>query len=141
MTAALQSSWKTISVALKSVDDDDDDDDDDDEALASIIIGPRDSVNCVCLKTASSSGSPTLMFCLRTPRVPCYTIFSAHLNSAVFERFYSRIDTVSVTETLKIICVALQELTVTCNVSGVNRLVNNYPVTKLDRYNKYQTKQ
>jgi len=30
VTAALQSSWKTISAALTFVDDDDDDDDDDD---------------------------------------------------------------------------------------------------------------
>jgi len=33
VTAALQSSWKTISAALTFVDVDDDDDDDDDERL------------------------------------------------------------------------------------------------------------
>ena len=37
------------------------------------------------------------------------------------------------------VCVALQELTVTCDVSGDNWL--NYLVTMMDRYNKYQTKQ
>ena len=40
--------------------------------------------------------------------------------SAVFQIFISRIDTVSGTEGLKMVCVALQELTVTCNVSGDN---------------------
>ena len=36
------------------------------------------------------------------------------------QRFISRIDIVSGTEGLKMVCVALRELTVTCNVSGDN---------------------
>ena len=40
--------------------------------------------------------------------------------SAVYQRYIPRIDTVSGTEGLELVGVALQKLTVTCNVSGDN---------------------
>jgi hypothetical protein len=40
--------------------------------------------------------------------------------SVVFQRIISRIDTVFGTEELEIVCVALRELALTCNVSGDN---------------------
>ena len=47
-------------------------------------------------------------------------VTGSHPPSIVFQRFISQINTVSGTEGLIMVSVALQKLTVTCNVSGDN---------------------
>jgi len=53
----------------------------------------------------------------RMPHSPAtLNVTGSHPNSATFLRFISRVTTVSGTEGLKMVCVTLQELTVTSNV-------------------------